>query len=134
MKYILSILTIIVFSAFAKAQQDTTQVPTPKIVFKAKYGEVVKKGNVSLKLDSILEDSRCPSDVECIWAGQVKLLVEVTKNGKKETKEIIFKDNAKSEVFKDKTDTIYIKSIMPRPTSTGKQDLGSYVLLLEKLG
>ena len=100
MKYILSILTIFVFSAFAKAQQDSIKVNVPTIVFKATYGEVIRQGEVSIKLLDILEDSRCPSGVDCFWAGQVKLLVEVVGNGKKETKEIIFKDNVKSEIFK----------------------------------
>ncbi|MGI0016366.1 MAG: hypothetical protein ACREBU_23345, partial [Nitrososphaera sp.] len=29
---------------------------------------------------NVTEDSRCPSDVQCIWAGQVSILIEYTRS------------------------------------------------------
>lgn len=133
MKYIVSILTIVVFSAFAKAQQDSIKVEVPIIVFKAKYGETIKQGDVSIKLLDVLEDSRCPSGVQCVWAGQVKLLVEVIDNDKKETKEITLKGNNKPEIFKNEHSTIYLKEIQPGRIHKVKQVIDDYVLLLEKV-
>lgn len=32
---------------------------------------------------NVTEDSRCPSDVQCVWAGQVTIVVQVYKNEQK---------------------------------------------------
>jgi hypothetical protein len=34
-------------------------------------------GSVQLSLTNLLEDSRCPAGVECVWAGQVRVEIEV---------------------------------------------------------
>ena len=41
--------------------------------------QVLTNNNISLTLTKI-EDSRCPRDVECIWEGDVKAQVEVSKD------------------------------------------------------
>lgn len=47
-----------------------------------KVGESISNaaGSVKIRFVEVLEDSRCPADATCIWAGQAKVLVEV-KNG-----------------------------------------------------
>lgn len=44
-------------------------------------GEQLKFGNRSIKFKELISDSRCPSDVTCIWPGEAKILVEVFENG-----------------------------------------------------
>lgn len=44
--------------------------------------EVVGKGGVKIAFVELVEDSRCPVDVECVWAGNAKIKIRVTKNGK----------------------------------------------------
>ncbi|MBS3134137.1 hypothetical protein J4214_02805 [Candidatus Woesearchaeota archaeon] len=41
---------------------------------------VINSENIRIKFLEILEDSRCPRDVQCIWAGQIKILVNIMKN------------------------------------------------------
>ena len=36
--------------------------------------------NLTLCVDSVLEDSRCPSDVVCVWAGRGVVKFSLTKN------------------------------------------------------
>jgi len=38
-------------------------------------GETARLGDVDVRPLAIVEDSRCPSDVQCIWAGRVRLRV-----------------------------------------------------------
>ena len=54
--------------------------------FTLKVGETVKIASegLTLKLDKVLNDSRCPDGASCVWAGQVQCLVTVELNGKKE--------------------------------------------------
>ncbi len=37
--------------------------------------------NLAIKFKEVLEDSRCPRDVTCIWAGRVTCAIELTKAG-----------------------------------------------------
>lgn len=54
-------------------------------------GEVVLKpgetasdasGSITVTFVEVLEDSRCPADAVCVWAGQVKVLLEVAMEPK----------------------------------------------------
>lgn len=45
---------------------------------------------LKVKFISVLEDSRCPADTNCVWAGNAKIKIEVTDmdSGEKKTMEI----------------------------------------------
>ncbi len=40
--------------------------------------------NLTVRFNDVVEDSRCPKNVTCIWAGRVSTIIDVTKDGKKE--------------------------------------------------
>lgn len=124
---------IILFSTFAFGQEDSTE--TPKIGIKVPEGETVNIKGVSIKFLEVTEDSRCPKDVTCIWAGRAIVKVEVIGNGKKEEKILIFGEVRPGE---EKNTNLYNSgefaitglTLKPYPTSeiTGK-DKG-YVLVV----
>ena len=37
--------------------------------------------DLKVKFDEVIEDSRCPGDVVCVWAGRVSCIVEITIDG-----------------------------------------------------
>ena len=45
--------------------------------------EATSKSGVKVKFLELIEDSRCPTDTNCIWAGNAKIKVEVSKPGHK---------------------------------------------------
>jgi hypothetical protein len=47
----------------------------------AHLNEEVQIGDVRVKPLEVLEDSRCPPDVSCVWAGRVRLRVAVSGAG-----------------------------------------------------
>ena len=51
--------------------------------FRVRVGRVVTFGreNLRLRFASVAEDSRCPVDVTCVWAGNAEVLVEVGAKG-----------------------------------------------------
>jgi hypothetical protein len=85
------LIAALVLTAFMACQKDntsattetTTQTPPRPVVLTdtltLKMAETVISGNFSIKLDSI-EDSRCATDVNCIWAGSVRAKLIVKKN------------------------------------------------------
>lgn len=61
---------------------DDDSLPELGSHFKLKINQTtaLKSDNIKVTLLKVTDDSRCPSDVVCIWAGQVSVLVNVTKN------------------------------------------------------
>ena len=47
----------------------------------ARLGEEVRLGDVRIRPVAVLEDSRCPVDVTCVWAGRIRLRVAVIGAG-----------------------------------------------------
>jgi len=41
-----------------------------------------KGGEVEVRFVAVTEDSRCPRDVTCVWAGQVKIQLEIHESSK----------------------------------------------------
>lgn len=111
---------------------------TPVIVTKIKSGESLSLNGYSIQLVEVTEDSRCPSDVTCVWAGQAKVKVLISHHGNTEEKEIVFKGN---NIGNEKEHTllttdkkaIVARQLHPYPISTdyGKRE---YVLeVFEKI-
>ena len=36
--------------------------------------------NLEIEFVEVVEDSRCPKNVQCIWAGRVSCIIEITDN------------------------------------------------------
>jgi hypothetical protein len=81
---------------------------------------------VVLKLTDV-NDSRCPSDVECIWQGEVSVAFELNYNGI---------TNFMLSSFFNPTDTIKnlsfkLISVEPYPVSTRRAELDEYIVKVE---
>ena len=50
----------------------------------AGFGQVATLDRLRVRPLALLEDSRCPASVQCVWAGQVRIRAEITsRNGRK---------------------------------------------------
>ena len=52
--------------------------------FYLKYGKTayIPSENIEIKFSKVIEDSRCPTNVTCIWQGEVIIGLDIIKNGK----------------------------------------------------
>ncbi|WP_106792900.1 hypothetical protein [Aquimarina sp. Aq78] len=120
-KIIFLILFIIPFVSLLA--QDSTKVNPPKIITKLKVGNTVNFNTASIEFLRVIEDSRCPSDVTCIWAGQVKIVIGIYKDEALiEEKELLFgvngiDPNHIKEVLKIGQKTVYSYNISPYPSA-----------------
>lgn len=124
---------IILFSSFAFGQNDSAE--TPKIVVKVPKGETIVMKGVSINFMEVVEDSRCPTGVNCIWAGRAKVKVSVTSNGKTEEKILIFGEtksgeDANTNLYSSEKFAINGLKLTPYPTSEDNGRNKSYVLLI----
>ena len=60
---------------FASAQTDTVRV-------RINRDAMARKGRVNIRFVALVEDSRCPRDVQCIQAGNARIRVRVTRGGR----------------------------------------------------
>ena len=53
------------------SESTTTGTPT------AGFGQTANVGPLRVRPVKLIEDSRCPSDVQCVWAGRITVQAEI---------------------------------------------------------
>ena len=84
------------------------------------------KDNFSVMVAELIEDSRCPAGVTCIWEGQIKLRLTVQKNDKIYSKEITMRGGRSASVEVDG----YVINLMSVRT-TKMMELKQYTYTIE---
>lgn len=135
MKSILLMLLLFFGSNAVNAQlTQETKAISPVIVQKLPFGKSMKVGDFQLVFADVVEDSRCPKDVQCIWEGQARIVLKIKKEGEVEReKEIkLHTISAKSpkEIVLDRQLKLQIIGLQPYPVSKKEIDLESYYLQL----
>ena len=103
---------------------------------KISLGESITIENYQLKFVKVLEDSRCPKEVTCIWGGRARVLVEITEEGKESIqKELIFGQVLQGEsndltLFASEENTVKGYALKPYPSTEVSSDEREYELLV----
>ena len=73
------ILLIMLFAATTKPRQRVIKLNQE---FTLKFGQSARSEGSGLKITfaSVREESRCPKGVTCVWAGNAKVLIEISKD------------------------------------------------------
>lgn len=125
-------LVLICFSAFAKAQEESSTPIVDTLEVKLGLGEYQVINAVEITFLEVLEDSRCPKDVSCVWAGQAKIKVRIKEKGVAAVeKEIIFGATGK-DIFIYTSESMIIKALRLSPypeTSVARSERVYYLEL-----
>lgn len=103
--------------------------------FNIKVGRVVTLdgGRLRVRLARVASDSRCPVDVDCVWAGNAELLFEVGERGRKKRTMLRLNTNASPErpgEARYGRYTLKLSGLAPQPRSTRKIAVGLYTATL----
>ena len=79
-----------------------------------KQKENIKSGDLTIEFVAVLEDSRCPEGVNCIWAGNAKVQIKVSKNGAA-TETIELNTNLQPRTVNYQGYTITLAGVNPYP-------------------
>jgi hypothetical protein len=73
-------LSFLFLTGWMQQSCDTKEVALNK-EFKLKVGQevILKESGIKVSLDAVLEDSRCPAGVNCVWAGNGRVSVRLSK-------------------------------------------------------
>ncbi|MDC7995093.1 hypothetical protein [Altibacter sp. HG106] len=124
----------LLLSGWVSAQQGPIEVP--EIAIKIPLGNTTTIQGISLTFLEVLEDSRCPEDVTCVWAGRARVLVRVQEGeNPSETKELIFgalqgDESRDLTLFSKENLTVMGLQLLPYPKT--KSASLAYVLLVKK--
>jgi hypothetical protein len=80
MKLAILSLLLIFTAALAQASGDVKPVVLNQ-EFEIKVGERVSVEGLKISFGRVAEDSRCPQGVDCIWAGNGKVVLKLSKAG-----------------------------------------------------
>jgi hypothetical protein len=119
-------------NSFTKSR---TQVATVGREFNLKAGHQVtlKRQGLRIKLAEVKEDSRCPADVECVWAGNAAVRFEVSLPGRRSRRSLTLNTNSSSATAEDNNYHGYkirLLDLKPYPRSTHKIAPHEYVATL----
>jgi hypothetical protein len=113
------------------------KVEAPKIAIKIMLGETIQIENHSITFLEVLEDSRCPQNVSCIWGGRAIVTVKILKEGQNSIqKELLFgatKPNetpANTMLFSTEKFAVKGYTLRPYPTSEIGKEKEAYSLLI----
>ena len=124
---VFSIVSIIVSCQALAQKQDT-----PETIFNIPLTKTSTHDGVSITLVAVVEDSRCPRDTTCIWAGKavVKILVSGADQELQEIT-VVFQNESQS-VIATTEDTVFTAlKLLPYPGDSNGKEVG-YQLLVSK--
>ena len=119
----------------ATASIDVPARARPGIPFDLAFGESVEvEGTgVTVKFLNVTEDSRCPADAICIWAGQVSILVGVIASGT-DPENFVLTSGAGSDVSLSERQVgdymLKLTGVQPYPVSSQQIQPSEYVATL----
>lgn len=116
----LGIVAIVGLGLYA-FNQNKTQPPTSEA--ESQLGETLTSEDIQVTPIAIVEDSRCPTDVQCIWAGRLVVKTELKSGTVLETRDM---ELGVGTTFQDKE--ITLASATPHPKSGKLIDKNDYRL------
>jgi hypothetical protein len=88
------------------------------------------KSKLSVRFVELIEDSRCPTDTNCIWAGNAKIKIRVsTKHGR--SQELILDTNGPNQAATAEGYSIKLVGLTPAPRSNIRINRNGYVATFE---
>jgi len=116
-------LALIFTLAFGSLIQTSAQTAQTVKVLVGKQKKAARS-RITVKFVSLIEDSRCPDDAQCIQAGNATIKVLVSKGGESRTLEMNTNLGAKGDTFEGYA--IYLTSLTPTPKSNIRINRNAY--------
>ena len=127
--FLVSLLVMTIFISYAHADDLNIKLGAP---FQLGLDQTATgQEGLKIKFANLTEDSRCPSDVTCIWQGQATILVNVEKNGQNFGNFSLSTLNDKKAVQTFDHYFIRLINVDPYPISGNKTQLPDYVVTLK---
>lgn len=118
--FFLSLILTLVFGSVMTAEAQIPQQITVRLNKQTK----ASRSKLTIKFVSV-EDSRCPQDANCIWAGNAKVTVKVT-NSKGKSQTFDLNTNLPPQAVKFEGYEIKLVDVTPYPRTNIRIDKSGY--------
>jgi hypothetical protein len=123
MRSILLASAIVAFAAAcAPAARPASSAETAASSRTAGIGATARVGSVAVTPLAVLEDSRCPRDVTCVWAGRVLIRARIKADGRSSEAEMELGKPIAAAGRKE----VVLASVSPERTSSGAIEADDY--------
>jgi hypothetical protein len=95
-----------------------------------RLGEEARIGAVRVRAMRLVEDSRCPVNVQCVHAGTVRLAVTLNQDG--EAREVVLRDNEPQRLGGEQW--IELSAVCPVPRAPNQIASGDYRFIVSVAG
>lgn len=123
---ILSLILTLAFGTVVNVEAQTVRQVRMRVGTEKK----VARTDLRIKFAKFIEDSRCPTDVDCVWAGNAKIQIKVTgKRGTSKTFEI--NTNLQPQAVTFDGYEIKLIELTPKPASNIRINPNGYTASFE---
>ena len=122
---LLTVIFLTVPGGFVDARPRTTETLRLGI----NKEKVLPKSKLRVRFVSLIEDSRCPIDTKCVWAGNAKISVRISKNVHSQTVEL--NTNVRDNAVNVEGYSIKLIRLTPEPRSNVRINRNGYQATLE---
>lgn len=119
------ILGIVLTACFAGYASAATRHDGESVVVKLNGEKRATQSKITVRFVEMIEDSRCPRDVQCIQAGNAKIKVRLTRNGRSQVMEL--NTNAPNQPAAFAGYELKLLRLSPQPASNIRIDRNGYV-------
>jgi hypothetical protein len=117
---IIALVFVSVTTAFARHEQ--------KVSVQVGKSATESHSKIQVEFVEMVEDSRCPKDVDCVWAGNAKIKIKVTKGTKSQVIELNSGVPNKENKFSGYE--FVLKTLTPEPASNIRINRNGYVAVI----
>ncbi len=122
------IATVILVLGFGALPADAAQ-RQERVRVQVNTEKRAPKSRLNIRFVELIEDSRCPADTNCIWAGNARIKVRVSKNGR--SHEMTLDTNGKDRSGVAEGYSIKLTGLTPIPRSNIRINRNGYVATFE---
>ncbi|MCW5518238.1 hypothetical protein J1N09_00200 [Aureitalea sp. L0-47] len=132
-----SICALVFFGIVFSVYPQEEKVDPPQIAIKIQLGETITLDGTQITFSEVLEDSRCPREVQCVWAGSARVKITIALDRENaSSRELIFGAIRQGETSNNlvaETDDFHYEAIgiSPYPQVPGEEL--DYSLLVKKV-
>jgi hypothetical protein len=109
-KTILALLLTLIFGTLLQAQTNQ------RVTVQVNQQKTLSKSKITIKFVSLVDDSRCPTDVQCIQAGNGEIQIQLKKVGSA-AKTVKLNTNTQPQSVSFAGYTIKLIDLNPKPAS-----------------
>jgi len=110
-----ALLTFLIVALGAVAVSART---TDTITLRVGEQTIVRKTKLTIRFEEVIEDSRCPMNARCVWAGNAQVKISVA-NGKKAAKAFELNSTSKPQSVDYEGYRITYEHLTEKPTGAG---------------